>query len=396
MPEHRLPRTLHRLSIALGLAASLSAALTADAGLGEVMAGTSEAGAGQGPQAHGPRPLPLKVVKTHVVNSRGQRVRLRGVNAPGLSWSNDGERHQVIKTMEVALRDWHANIVRLPLSQDRWFGKAPHQKDGGKSYRAIVHEAVELCASHGAYVILDLHETDVGQWGHHLGFHRMPDRNSIDFWKSLAHAYRDHPAVIFDLFNEPHDVPWAVWQHGGKVTETFKDKSRHEYEAVGMQALLDTVRATGARNVVIVGGLGYASDLSWFIKKGNRLDDGKGHGMLHAYHWYWAKGENTAKRIKGIARATRSLPVIFTEFGAGLRASDPRFTAQGREFSERWLRQVLQGLEDHECDWVAWSLHPGAYPCLITDWKCTPSPWFGTWVRKALLGELPRYTPSPR
>ena len=239
---------MKRLAMTFGFAAGLLA----------MAPGISDA---QGQGQSESMPLPLKVVKTHVVNSRGERVRLRGVNAPGLAWSNDGEGRLVIKTIEVAIRDWHVNIVRLPLSQDRWSGKEPHQKDGGKAYRALVHQAVDLCASHRGYIILDLHETDFGELGHHLGFHCMPDRNSLAFWKDVAHTYKNHPAVIFDLFNEPPGVKWEVWRDGGRVTETSKDGSKHEYEAVGMQALLDTVRGTGARNVVIVGGLDYAANL---------------------------------------------------------------------------------------------------------------------------------------
>ncbi|OWK41850.1 glycoside hydrolase family 5 protein [Fimbriiglobus ruber] len=368
---------------ALGLAAFLSAAMSAVVCPGEVMAGP-------GQKAGSQMPLPLKVDKTHVVNSRGERVRLRGVNAPDLAWSSDGEGHRVIKAMEVALNDWHANIIRLPLSLDRWFGKAPHQKDGGKSYRVVVHQAVELCASHRSYIILDLHETHVGEWGKNLGYHCMPDRTSLDFWKEVAETYKNHPAVIFDLFNEPNHVSWEVWQHGGKVNETLKDKSEHEYETAGMQAMLDTVRATGAKNVVIVGGLNFASDLSWF-KKGNRLDDRGGNGMLYAFHWYGVKGESMAQRVVGIEKVVKSLPVIVSEFGSGLRESDKRFTPEAHEQAEQWLRQVLQVLEDGQCNWVAWSMHSGAFPCLITDSKFTPSPWFGSWVQKALLGKLPRY-----
>ena len=48
------------------------------------------------------------------------------------------------------------------------------------------------------------------------------------------------------------------------------------------------------------------------------------------------------------------------------------------------MRQVLQALEDHQWDWTAWDLHPAASPCLIKDWKYTPTPFFGQWVKKAL------------
>ena len=49
-------------------------------------------------------PLPLKVVGTHIVNSRGERVRLRGVNAAGMEWSSNGEG-LILETVTVAIRD---------------------------------------------------------------------------------------------------------------------------------------------------------------------------------------------------------------------------------------------------------------------------------------------------
>jgi len=73
-------------------------------------------------------PPELKVVGTRLVTDKGDRVRLRGVNCASMEWASDGEVH-VLDTVKVAIRDWKVNVVRLPLSQDRWFGKAPEQKD---------------------------------------------------------------------------------------------------------------------------------------------------------------------------------------------------------------------------------------------------------------------------
>ena len=84
----------------------------------------------------------------------------------------------------------------------------------------------------------------------------MPDRNSLAFWKDFAAAYKNHPAVVFDLYNEPHDVSWDAWLNGGPVTEKNRRANTElSFEAVGMQALLDAVRGTGAKNLVIAGGL---------------------------------------------------------------------------------------------------------------------------------------------
>jgi hypothetical protein len=37
----------------------------------------------------------------------------------------------------------------------------------------------------------------------------------------------------------------------------------------------------------------------------------------------------------------------------------------------------------HDLPWLAWSLHPGAKPCLIKDWNFTPTS-FGERVKDAL------------
>ena len=88
-------------------------------------------------------PLPLKVVGTQILNSNNEPVLLRGVNTASLEWTSDGQGH-ILQTVKTAIEDWHVNHIRLPLSQDRWFGKAPEQKDEGRAYRALVKEVVDL------------------------------------------------------------------------------------------------------------------------------------------------------------------------------------------------------------------------------------------------------------
>ena len=81
-------------------------------------------------------PLPLHTDGNRILNSKGEPVVLRGVNAASMEWTSDGEGH-ILKTMQVAIQDWHANIIRLPLCQDRWFGKTPQQHNGGQAYITI-------------------------------------------------------------------------------------------------------------------------------------------------------------------------------------------------------------------------------------------------------------------
>ena len=333
-------------------------------------------------------PLPLKVKKTQVVNSRDEPIRLRGVNAACLEWTSDGEKH-IVDTVKTAISDWHVNVIRLPLAQDRWFGKAPEQKDEGKAYRALVDQVVQLCAGQGCYIILDLHWSDAGEWGKQIGQHVMPDQNSLEFWKSCATTYSNHPAVIFDLYNEPHDVSWDVWLKGGQVTEkAFRRNPQKTYQAVGLQALVDTVRATGAKNVIIAGGLDWAYDMSGFLE-GKQLADPTGNGVIYANHAYPFKGDTVERWLAKMEKASKVIPIIVSEFGAESRGPG----APKGQTGEQWVRRVLQLLEDHEWSWTAWDLHPAAGPRLISDWKYTPTPSFGAWVKQALLGSLPRFTP---
>jgi len=331
-------------------------------------------------------PLPLKVVGNQLLDSTGQPVRLRGVNCASLEWSDDGEG-RILRTVEVAVKEWRANLIRLPLSQDRWFGRAPGQQDSGAGYRALVRRVVGLCSSNNAYVILDLQWSDAGEWGRNIGQHNLPDKNSVSFWKDLAPVFKDEPAVLFDLYNEPSHVSWDQWFKGGPLTETDAEKNvTLTYESVGMPALLAAVRSTGARNVVVAGGINWAYEVGG-IMDGRALSDPAGNGVIYANHPYphaydGIGRETIAQWAARLEAFAGKYPLIVTEFG-----SIERMWAFPKEWNcsdEKWDREMIRVLEEHRWCWTAWDFHPAAWPCLISDWNYTPTPEFGVWVRQAL------------
>ncbi len=325
-------------------------------------------------------PKALKVVGVQIQDVDGRPVRLRGVNTAAMEWSSDGEGH-IFQTVQTAVRDWRVNHIRLPLAQDRWFGKTPEQKDGGQAYRDLVKKVVEYCSLEGCYVILDLHWSDANEWGKSIGQHKMPDQNSVTFWKDIAPIYKNHPAVIFDLYNEPFRVDWDVWRNGGRITEKDEKTGKETtYEAVGMQTLLDAVRSTGAKNVVVVGGLDWSYDLSGVLKEG-KLKDPEGEGVIYANHAYPFKGDSVEKWISKMETAAKTLPIIISEFG-----SDPK-GGEGLD-GEQWVKKVLTALESHGWSWTAWDLHPYASPCLVANWNYEPTPHFGKWIKQALAGQF--------
>jgi endoglucanase len=228
----------------------------------------------------------LRTEGADVLDERGQRVQLIGVNLPDLEWSDD---ERLLESLEEATRFSQSHAVRLPLSQDRWFGQALDQTDGGAQYRRTVDDVVDRANRNGSYVVLDLHSTNGGQWerqGGYAGRHCMPDQHSTRFWAAVASRYAQRPGVLFGLFDEPFEIDAAVWRNGGPVAEQRWIRSREgrrpelfascgdrrpsgpgwtalgisTYDAPGMQELYDIVRAADAQQPVLVGGIRWTDD----------------------------------------------------------------------------------------------------------------------------------------
>ena len=313
------------------------------------------------------------------MNSRHELVRLRGVNAASLEWVSDGEGH-IFDTVKTAIKDWRVNVIRLPLARIAGSARLQSKRTKARLIASWWKRSWTICARRRCYIILDLHWSDAGEWGKQIGQHVMPDQNSLEFWKSCASTYKNHPAVIFDLYNEPHDVSWDIWLNGGQVAEkAFGRNPAKSFQAVGMQAILDAVRATGAKNLIVVGGLDWAYDMKGFLA-GKQIADPMGNGVIFANHAYPFKGDTVERWISKMEEASKVIPIIVGEFGA-----DSRGSARTKgQTDEEWVRQVLQALEGHKWSWIAWDLHPAAGRALISDWKYTPTPYFGTWVKRAL------------
>jgi endoglucanase len=303
-------------------------------------------------------PQELRVQGHQVLNKDDQPVWLQGVNVVSLEFLVQGDH--VLKSTLVAIDHWKSNCIRLPVKEEYWFGETGGQKDGGKAYRELVDQAITLAANRGAYVLLDLHRFGA------------PRQEHATFWKDAAAKYKDHPAVLFDLFNEAHGTSWEAWRDGGPVPN--KDEPAKSYESIGMQALIDAVRSTGAKNIVLVGGLDWAYDLSG-IAQGYEVNDRGGNGIIYSSHIYpWKR--DWQNKVLCIADKH---PILVGEVGAD--------EGTGQEDPYTWVPDMLGFIQKHKLHWTAFSFHPKATPIVITDWHYTPSPHWGAFAKRALAGE---------
>ncbi|MCA8994762.1 MAG: glycoside hydrolase family 5 protein [Planctomycetaceae bacterium] len=323
-------------------------------------------------------PSELHVAGNRLHNTEGEEVWLQGVNAGGLETLPHDR--QVIKSVVVAIDEWKANCVRVPMNEAFWYGKSPYQQDGGLEYREIIDQIITLAANRGAYVAIDLHRF------------RAPKQEHADFWKDFAKQYKDHPAVLFDVFNEPHGVTWEQWRNGGWIGEkegqdesaflTDEEKRRNQgFESVGMQGLVDAVRSTGAKNVIIAGGVFWCNDLSG-ITQGYALTDPSGNGIMYSWHTYnW----HTGWEEKVLATAKQH-PIFLGEVGADIKKLD-FIPADDQEDPYTWVPDMLGFVQKHRLNWTGWCLHPKASPIMISDWSYTPTPYWGEFAKDALSGK---------
>lgn len=337
-------------------------------------------GGGGAPPTTGPStPTGCAVAPTHVApggyyvngntvcTANGNAHLFHGVDRPSLEWSSQGER--LAPSDFDLMASWKANVVRIALNQDFWL---PGSSLSDSTYPARVDNAINWAESAGLDVILDLHWSDRGVLGSCATSCQqvMADSNSTTFWTEVAGRYKNDGRVLFELYNEPHDVTWNVWKSGGS--------SGQSWTSVGMQQLYAAVRAAGADNLVIAGGLNYAFDLSGVPS--NRIT---GYNILYATHPYNDSGKTSSTWDHAWGFLTATDPVIVTEFGDGGSAAGDGGTACASAYSQ----ELITYADAHNASWTAWAWFPGGckFPSVIADWNGTPNAP-GMVVKTALLG----------
>lgn len=206
-----------------------------------------------------------------------------------------------------AARAWGANTIRFQLSQP---GLDPSSTLYSAAYVAKVQSAVRLARNDGLAVILSLQDqTPSGQtnpWP-------MPTEATARAWGVLAPLFGRDPGVAFELFNEPELPPsatdWRLWAQGGTVAP-FREHAA--FTAVGAQALIDQIRATGASNVILVDGLDWAVSLA-----GQPALRDPDHQIAYAVHPYfggWMKPDAETAWNQDFGDAATREPVVVTEW----------------------------------------------------------------------------------
>jgi endoglucanase len=247
------------------------------------VAGSVEEGRGLVPGANAWWPSQLQVKGNRLVNGAGEVIRLKGLMIPDPARvTADG--HYTRALFETMQRTG-ANVIRIPVHPQHW-AKDPDY------VRRHLDPAVRWAGDLGMYVILDWHSIGNVLTGYAPQVPELfchTEAMTLNFWKVVAGHFKSAPHVIFEVFNEPKSISAADWRRAA-------------------DRLVRLIRAQGAGQIIVVGGLEYGRELDWALK-----EPVTGANIAYASHIFPSHPRSGWDHDFGNVAARH--PVLITEWG---------------------------------------------------------------------------------
>jgi hypothetical protein len=263
----------------------------------------------------------LRVRGNELVDAEGHVVRLRGL-MPRDPASLDS-RGLFNRDFYAQVAATEANAVRIAVHPESWV----HDPDYlWRHLDPIAGWAGEL----GMYMIVDWHYIGniVSGTGDEMPDIEEPPRElTLEFWNQVSAYFRDAPNVVFEIWNEPA---------GGIAAQTWQRSAAE---------IVQAIRAQGAKQPIIVGGIDYSRDLSWVLE--NPIQD---DNIVYAAHIYPAHSRSQWDHWFG--QVSQVYPVLATEWGFmdENRAEGPSYLAGSRS---GYGEPFLEYLDAHGIGWIA-------------------------------------------
>jgi hypothetical protein len=298
----------------------------------------------------------LHVSGNQILNNQNKAVHLRGVDKAGTEYMClsgnvfDGPTDQ---TSINAMLAWAINIVRLPVNEQCWLGiNGLPSGLSAATYQSTIVAYVDLLATNNIATIIDLQWAAPGTT-QSTGLIAMPDADhASDFWTSVANTFKTRPTVIFDLFNEPFPdsnadstAAWTCLLNGGTCPGIT-------YTAVGMQSLINTIRATGATNIIMSPGVQFTNVLDSL------------NNLAASWHSYAGQVCSTQSCWESMVKPVMSsVPVIVGEIGEN-------------DCQDSYINPLMTWLDTNGGNYLAWAWNTydcSSFPSLVSDYSGTPT-----------------------
>lgn len=244
------------------------------------------------------------------------------------------------------------NVFRVPIRWERIVTQPGSPLIEAEMKR--IDGVVAASTARGVSVIIDVH--NYGRFkAQPLGSPTVSVADLVSLWTRLAARYRSNPKVIFGLMNEPVRISATDW-------------------AAASQRLVDAVRQTGAKNLILVPGANWSGAHSWTkrIKGPSNAEAMAGltdpqHNIAFDLHQYFDPNNSGAgETCVTEAEAARRIGVATAWLAkTGNRGFLSEFAVGRSPACLVVLRKILTTL-DADPHWLGWTIWASAQ-------------WFGTY-----------------
>jgi len=278
-----------------------------------LLATLTECGAaeeGNGARRHGA----LRVEGSRLVDRYGATVQLRGMSSHGLHWYPEYTCYSSI----LETKERGANLFRLAMYADSIHGGYSESAATADLNTRLLLQGVENALAADMYVIVD--------W--HLLKDENPLKlvdNAIQFFQEITRRYPDHPAILYEICNEPNGE--TTW------------KDIRDYA----ERVIPVIRRLSPNAIVLVGTPQHSSDVLAVME--SPLDEAN---IMYTYHLYTGFGENDFGPKLDAMRAA-GLPVFVSEWGLSTDAETGILDVDE-------ARVFIDYMRTHSLSWVNWSL----------------------------------------
>jgi endoglucanase len=253
----------------------------------------------------------LQVVGTHLCDSGGKPVQLRGMSTMGLQWTGEIVNEAAFAALA---KDWQADVVRLAMYVGEG-GFAAHPE-----LKQLVWKGVDLAIKNGMYAIVDWHVLTPGNPNDSVY------GGAQAFFDEASKKYAKVPNVLYEIMNEPNGgLAWA---------EDLKPYA---------EKMVATIRANDPDNVILIGSGTWSQDVDVAA-----ADPVQGKNLMYTFHFY-PGSHRQALRNKVQAAIDAGAAVFCSEWGT------TDHTGGGKLFlaeAETWL----EFLDRNQISWTNWSL----------------------------------------
>lgn len=250
----------------------------------------------------------LTVAGNKIVNKNGKPVSFAGNS---FFWGNDnwqGEKFYNANVVNWLVSDWKSSIVRVAMGVDETGGYI----SSPESNKAKVKVLVDAAIAANIYVIIDWHS-------HHA---ELYTEQAKVFFSEMAKLYGSYDNVMFELYNEPKQIPWS----------TVKSYA---------EAVIPVIRQY-SQNLILVGSPTWSQDVNLAADQPIVMTS----NLAYTIHFY-AGTHKQALRDKCDYALNKGIALFATEWGTCDASGEGNFDMAE---SRRWI-DYLDRNEISHCNW---------------------------------------------